>query len=275
MSRICFETIDSVENNNYLVHTESFEKIVTEFEAIEIMVSFIRALSEIEYISRIKPEVFESTERLQLKIMEKDLYNLRFILKKNIIEAALFDSPVIEYRIGEFQEQAHELYQILNKRYSHNKFDFRMFSPVYLEHMLGVDIPYIKDIKYETCNILSLDFFNRTEPKRVKIDGHGLFKQLKTGEIEKGGKAANHCLESNEERLRRVLSEVRRNPEEFCAVVYGNEHVVRDGTHRLACMYYLYGDIEVPIVRIYVTNPHYSYSMYRAKKNNIYREVIR
>lgn len=275
MDRIGFEIMDDAGKRNYMVHIENLERIVSEFEAIEIMVSFIRALSEIEYISCKKPEVFDSTERLQLVIMEKDLYGLRIVLKKNIVGARLFNSPVIEYSIEEIQELVDEIYQILNKKYSHNKFDFRMFSPIYLEHMLGVDIPHIENVKFERCNILSLYFYNRTEPKRVKINEHNIFKQLKTGEIETGSMDANHYLESNEERLRKVLSEVNDNPETFCAVVYGNENVVRDGTHRLACMYYLYGDIEIPIIRIYITDPYYSYTMYRAWKNNIYKEVIR
>ena len=77
------------------------------------------------------------------------------------------------------------------------------------------------------------------------------------------------------ERIRNILSEVSDKPETYCAVVYGDEDVVRDGTHRLACMYYLYGDIEVPIIRVYVSQPFYSYTMYRAAMNNIEMDVIK
>lgn len=275
MSKLLFKQYMDNDSRKYIISCDDFYREFSEFETIEIMVSLLRARFEMEYLKERKPRVFQSTERMPLVVLKKEIYGLKVVLAKETITVLLFNSNLIEYTHKSFYEQCEMIYEQLSKDYGQGKIDYKIFSPIYLEHMLGVDIPCIEKVEYSKQNILSLFFYDRQGPKKVRITEHELFKQLQSGNIESGWKSTNHIFEDNVERIRNILSEVSDKPETYCAVVYGDEDVVRDGTHRLACMYYLYGDIEVPIIRVYVSQPFYSYTMYRAAMNNIEMDVIK
>lgn len=275
MSKLFFEHYMDNDSRKYIISCDDFYKEFSEIETIEIMVSLLRARFEIEYLKERKPRAFQSTERMSLVVLEKKIYGLKVVLAKENIIVLLFGSNPIKYNHKTFYEQCEMIYEQLSKVYGQGVIDYKVFSPTYLEHMLGIDIPSIEKVEYSKQNILSLFFYDRRGPQKVRIIEHELFEQLKSGNIKSGWKSTNHIFEDNEERIRNVLSEVSDKPETYCAVVYGDEDVVRDGTHRLACMYYLYGDIEVPIIRVYVSNPFYSYTMYRAAVNNIEMDVIK
>lgn len=112
-------------------------------------------------------------------------------------------------------------------------------------------------------------------PTIYKIFEHELYKNLQKKEFDYERAETNYLFESNQERLRRILAEIGANKKDFYTVLYGDEDVVRDGTHRLACIYYLYGDLQVPVMRLYIPDPYYSYSLYNASINNEVVEVIR
>ena len=134
--------------------------------------------------------------------------------------------------------------------------------------MLGVDLPYITGIEIFNEKIENLFFYNRVNPKKVRIYEHKVFINLKNG-ISSGLEA---------ERINRILTEISKHTllnERFYGVVYNDEKVIRDGTHRIACLYHLYGNIDIPIIRIKTSKEYYSYSMYKAAVNNQYKEVIK
>ena len=274
MCGLIFQVNKQETSRSYRVFSKSFSRDIPEVEAVELMVSIIRAQAEVTYIIQEKPKVYSSTNWLPLLVMAKKESDLKVELLKDRIRILIFDS-IIEYDVESFRGFSEEIYQILNKEYGHNMLDFKSFSPIYLEHMLGVDIPRIERIEFGYKNISDLYFYNRTEPQKAKIYEHDLYKQLRSGNFDSGRSETNHLFESNEERLRRILAEISVQKNGFYIILYGNEEMVRDGTHRLACLYYLYGDMEVPVIRLYVSHPYYSYTMYRAFMHNIEMEVIR
>lgn len=65
---------------------------------------------------------------------------------------------------------------------------------------------------------------------------------------------SNYCNESNEDRLRSCLDFVKQRGypfEENYILLYGDENTIMDGWHRASCLYYLYGNLEVPVRRVY------------------------
>lgn len=270
MQGIQFERI----GDNYKFVVESSERIISEEEAIELMVSLLRANYEICYILDWKGNVVTSAFIIPLILISKNSYNLTVSFYKKRIILSVFELKEVDFSLNQYSNFCEEIYQLLNREYGKG-FSFKLLSPVYLEHMLGIDLPNIERIEMCKTDILSLSIFDREGPCKVKIYEHEIYKQLKTGVFKEGRKTTNHLFENNEERIRNILSEVQRDSKNACAVVYGDEDVVRDGTHRLACMYFLYGNIEIPIIRIYVNNPKYSYSMYRRQANDSERKVIR
>lgn len=260
--------------DNYKFAIEKDERIMSEEEAIELMVSLLRANYEVHYLIERKRNIVASASMIPLGLISKNSYNLTVSFYKQRIVISVFDLESVNYSLDEYSDFCEKIYQLLNREYGKG-FSFKSLSPVYLEHMLGIDLPNIERIEMCKKDILSLTIFDREGPCKVKIYEHDIYNQLKTGVFKEGRKSTNHLFENNEERIRNILSEIRKDSKNVCAVVYGDEDVVRDGTHRLACMYFLYGNIEIPIIRIYVKNPQYSYSMYRRKTNDDERKVIR
>ncbi len=258
----------------YNISGKSLSIDFSEHDGIEFMVSILRAHYEISYIIQEKQDTYLSTKWLPLMIMKKKRLGLNVELTRGRIKIQSFGLS-FEYGIDAISRVNNAIYEILNKEYGHDVLDFRVFSSTYLEHMLGVDIPNIEKVIFEQRKISELYFFNRKTPQKVKIFEHELYRNLQKNEFEFERSETNYLFESNEERIRRILAEIGTKNNDFYVVLYGDEDVVRDGTHRLACTYYLYGDLQVPIMRLYVSHPYYSYSMYNASANNEEVKVIR
>ena len=267
-------------NDKICLYTKSrsFSYELSEIEAIEILVSILRANYEIIYIREKKTDLFNKTLTSALKIIKKKRYGLVICLVNNMVTLELFEKHLQNFDFGSFEYQCEIIYSFLKQNYGNGSIDYKIFSPTYLEHMLGVDIPRIKRVEFTIERVLSLTVYERAEgetPTKVRINEHSLFKKLQQGLFDNEYKSTNHIFENNTERINNVMKEVSASVKKFPIVVYGEEDVVRDGTHRLACIYYLYGDIDVPVIRVYVENPYYSYTMYRATIKNIEMEVVK
>lgn len=276
MNNLWFER----KNNYVYLYTKKqlFGCKLCEIEAIEIMVTLLRANYEIAYLRERKPKLYETTRFKTLEIIKKEIYKLVISLLDHTITMNLFEKYSIQYSYDSFDEQCESIYSFLSHNYGKGSIDYKVFSPAYLEHMLGVDIPQIKRVEYTTEKIMTLALYERaglSTPTKVRINEHSLYKQLQYGYVDNGYKSTNHIYENNAERMHNVMNDIKDSVKIYPVVVYGNEDVVRDGTHRLACLYFLYGNIDVPVIRVYVAKPYYSYTMYRAVMNNIEMEVIK
>lgn len=267
-------------NDKICLYTKShdFSCELPEMDAIEILVSILRANYEIVYIRDKKTDLFDKIATGILEIIKKKRYELVICLENHIITVEIFGKHFLNYDFDSFEQQCEIIYSFLKHNYGNGDIDYKIFSPTYLEHMLGVDIPQIERVEYTTEKILSLMLYERSgvaKPMKVRINEHSLFRKLQQGFIDDGYKSTNHIFENNAERINNVMKEVNESTKIFPVVVYGEEDVVRDGTHRLACLYYLYGNIDIPVIRVYVKKPYYSYTMYRAAINNIEMEVVK
>lgn len=276
MNHLWFEHKD---NCIYLyTKNQLFERELCEIEAIEIMVTLLRANYEIAYLRKRRPKLCKTGRYKTLEIMKKEIYGLDISLRDHTITMILFEKYRILYGYDSFDEQCESIYSFLSHNYGKGTIDYKIFSPTYLEHMLGVDIPQIEKVEHTKEKIMTLELYERAglaAPAKVRISEHSLYKQLQHGYADNGFKVTNHIYENNVERMHNVMEEIKKSVKIYPVVVYGNENVVRDGTHRLACLYYLYGNIDVPVIRVYVAKPYYSYTMYRAAVNKIEMEVIK
>ena len=268
--------------NNRSIHLyeehESFECKLPEMNAIEIMVTILRARYEIGYIRERKTELYDANRFKTIEVIKKKEYGLAVCLSDSIIIVDLFDKLHLKYSISSFEEQCEIIYSFLQKNYGKGSVDYKIFSPAYLEHMLGADIPRIMKIEYTEEKIMSLMLYERVEcgkPAKVRINEYSLYRKLVQGCADNGYKSTNHLYENNSERINNVMKEVKESEKIYPVVVYGGEDVVRDGAHRLACLFCLYGNIEVPVIRVYVDKPYYSYTMYKAAINGIEMDVIK
>lgn len=263
---------------NCTVHEAKYQMCINhhifemnEFSCVEIAVSFIRAYADVMYIQNSRPAVFRSAEWLALKIMDKEHYGMQVSLKKSKISVFLFKIFIAEFFIEEFSIFTEQIYDFLNFRYGKGIINLHEFAPSYLEHMLGVDLPYLIGAEYEKQPLLSLELYHKQNPETVlHINEHEYYQQFKTGCFSSSSHT-NYLFESDEERFRRILTEVSdsRLQRKYQAVVYNDELFVRDGMHRIACLYYLYGNIKIPVLRMRFSKSYISYSLYRRKNNKI------
>ncbi len=119
----------------------------------------------------------------------------------------------------------------------------------------------------------------------LEIDTLGKFGQLKFGKIYesrvvkalKGDpsennkrKERNFFLQTNSTRLVAMLNSIKKYGYPYNdnkIVLFNSSNHVWDGQHRAGCLYYLYGNIEVPVIRIIFREDLYnaSYHPYRDK----------
>lgn len=243
--------------------------LLTETATVEIIVSLLRAHEELNFLRRRRPMILESTHRLPLIIIDKQLScGLIVSVSEMIVEATLEGQKIFTLSLEKFAELIAVLYALLNAEYGKSAVDFKIFHPIYLEHMLGIDIPNLIGASHERQKISDLRIFSVNDQRKgIHVTEGDLYRQLQSGRFsEEKFCTTNHLFESGEERMRNILTESLLQPHvsrDRALVVYNDEQIIRDGAHRLTCLYYLYGDIDVPVLRLRFSSVRYSYSMFR------------
>ena len=65
---------------------------------------------------------------------------------------------------------------------------------------------------------------------------------------------SHHIGQDDNERMDGILKSIKENGypyQDNYIVMYGDDNIIRDGQHRASCLYYLYGDVEVPVMRLH------------------------
>lgn len=149
---------------------------------------------------------------------------------------------------------------------------------VFLSRILGVDIPYLKSFEIESMKIENLSFYNPDTGNPVSINEERYYCQLINLErdvsINSLSSLSNHIFESNRQRLMASLQSVNNGfykKRKYYGIVYNDGCMIKDGEHRLACLYFLQGNVEVPILRMKFSKNEYSYSLHYQSKGSRFR----
>ncbi len=183
------------------------------------------------------------------------------------------DDIRIDYSYQEFKMLVEGTKQVIEDMISVQNFHCNDYDPVFL----GSILPYLLDLeRVEMCTIrLSEILVN--QPKTYKhVNYEGImssidYKALKNNQLNIGYNSFDHIGQSGNERLQLIVDSIKTHgyPFENKKLVFFNDcNVIRDGQHRAAVLFYLYGDMEVPIVRMYFKDDKYSYP-------NIYKKHIK
>lgn len=234
---------------------------------IEFAVSCVRARWEIECIKTFHPQIVSTSTVLPFNIIcKKYLSDLEIFLIGNGVVVNLHGQKIFEVSYDEFTTLTEKFYDLLNLEYTKNLFDLRATDAIYLEHMLGADLPYFTGWEYDVCRISDLKIFDKKTLSEVFMKDCDSLEAMRFANSP--ALPTNFLLESNEMRFRKILSSIMTNGyphDNKFIIVYNDEMTVRDGTRRLSCLYFLYGDIEIPIMRLKFSFNNYSYSMLRKK----------
>ena len=267
-----YQNFEKVNGNNFRYGLNIDGGIVSfgEFEFIEFAVSCLRAYEEIKNLINNNGILLKSSEIIPFTIMDKATQlGFRISFAGNVVMLSFVGQKMFEVHFEDFKIFSEKLYDTLNAEYTKNAFDLRTLDATYLEHMLGVDLPFFIGWNYDEEYILDLKVFDKQTLSEVSIKNHPNFIQLKAKKFFDISRLSTNCLfESNEVRFRKILSNLIQNGYPYAGkfiVLYNDEMTVRDGTRRLSCLYFLHGNIKIPILRLRFSKNYYSYSMFRKK----------
>ena len=155
---------------------------------------------------------------------------------------------------SQFSRLCRMVEKILNKLVKAEKFECRNFQPKYLAFWLSKNL---QAFDREEIDYVYLDELMVSEDNgNVNLRESDKFQALK-GQIDidqKKQRISNGIGQINSSRLNDNLGEVRHRGYPFheeYIILYNSDIVIKDGAHRAACLYYLYGNIRIPVKRIY------------------------
>ncbi len=166
------------------------------------------------------------------------------------------DDNRVDLTVEEFRQLYDDLCVSLTKLVDVDGFDVSQIDPVFLSVMLWPYLPHLTGYSIETVNLGELYAPYHSYIYRLK-NSKG-YKALKTGiEIKEKRRNSQLLNQTESQRMNDILKSIKENgyPHKcHYIVVYGNDNIIRDGQHRASCLYYLYGNIDVPILRLKFDN---------------------
>ena len=188
------------------------------------------------------------------------------------------DDIRIDLTTEEFKKLYSDLCDTLNALLDIKDFDIHKIDPVYIQVMLW---PYLSRIT--GVSIENVKLGDMLAPKGEMIprlpESAGVKALEGLSKENEGHRKSHHIGQTDAERLQSSLDSIKLNGYPFndqYIIMYGDDNIIRDGQHRAACLYHLYGDIEVPVMRLkikgykspdiyknYNKPIHYMYRKYR------------
>ena len=193
-----------------------------------------------------------------IKLSEKNIRKSRVYMDDNYGESIHIhiDDYRVDLTVDEFKKMYEDLCLAFNKLVNIDNFNAFDLDPVFISYMLWKDLDHLCKVKYD--KVYLEDMYGSYQSKCYKLkDSFGL-KMIngKINEVE-GYRKCNHVGQSDVERYQELIESLKKNGYPYnnnYIVMYGDDNIIRDGQHRASCLYYLYGNIEVPVIRFYFDN---------------------
>ena len=225
--------------------------IFNEYEAILFIVSCIRANYEVHLLCADNhyDVICASLAFSPVDIIgHAELHGLKITWDGHDVVITMDEMPELLLSHSDFISIADAMCELLNLEYCKDILNVRDLDSVYLEHMLGADLPFIQSKEFIEVPILSLRVFSKDSETFIPIDEHPYYLQLVNKNLNAFGQClTNHTFETTEFRYRRLIASLIVNGYPYKSnyiITYNDDMIVRDGTHRLAILYKMYGNIK-------------------------------
>lgn len=168
------------------------------------------------------------------------------------------DDIRLDLTSDELHQLSGELCEVINAYVNVEGFDVRKINPIYFSLLLYEWMPYLKRVEYDTIFLEDI-----LVPKPLKFGMHRYISlkdsrgvKALNGDTRENDKwrPSHHINQTSRERMQVVLDSIKEHGYPYndeYLIFYNDQNNIRDGQHRAACLYYLYGNIEVPIMRLY------------------------
>jgi hypothetical protein len=195
-----------------------------------------------------------------IKLAKKSVGKSRVWLDDNIGESIHIhiDDWRLDLTVEEFERLNDDLLEALELLYPTEGLNLKTINLVYLSLFLAERLPDLTKAKIDYVflnEILAPKSFLRIFRKTIPLNKSRIYQVLcgKAKENDKY-KISNHINQTSSERLNLILNSIKEKGYPYnneYIILYNDEMLVWDGQHRAACLLFLYGNIEVPVLRLY------------------------
>ena len=223
----------------------STQKSCTEEELNCILSSFLRAIDELVYMyqkGRVKDcSMLSKTSHLTVYNHNNDIIVRGSVANTIGCEELLQSKPkIIQYFQRQYPCGIH----------------YESIDPIYLSLFLYKELPFITRTKTGKMHLDEMMLLRRNSAP-VPLTESESYKALLAGSPCSiySPFDSNHVVDSDYQRLSEVLKSIQMNGyplNDRLITFYNDENYIRDGQHRAAVLKYLYGNKEVPVLRLYL-----------------------
>lgn len=199
-------------------------------------------------------------EQYNIKLNKKELNfeliqmsNFKIKFNNHLFELNIFRQTIM-INEQEMEFLVEEIYNYFQKKYPIN-FDYKLIDTIYFSIFFYDLLDKIVKVKYDNINISKIKLL-RKNASAVSMNESERYKAL----LDKNYKMyspfnSNLAIHSPRDRLDNALKSISNNGYGYnnqYAIFYNDEPYLRDGQHRVAALKYLYGDIDIKIIRFYL-----------------------
>lgn len=203
-----------------------------------------------------KNEMYKHDKLQSFTLKQMDNFEISFTGESFIL--LLIGNKIIK-KDNDLDKIVDNIYEYFSKIYPIN-YDYRLIDPVYFSLFFYDLLDKIIDVKYDEINIKEIKLL-RKNSLAVGMEMSERFKAL----VDKNYKMyspfkSNLIINTPEQRLDNAFKSIEKNGYGYnnqYAIFYNDEPYLRDGQHRIASLKYLYGNIDVKIVRFYLKNNYF------------------
>lgn len=181
----------------------------------------------------------------------------RKVSEKNYI---VINNDQLILNFDEVNDLVDDIYNFYEKDYPIN-YDYRLIDPIYFSLFFYDLIDKIIDVKYDIVKINDFRLL-RKNAKPVTMDKSESYLALvnqKYNNIYTPFKS-NRIIDNDFERLNSSMVSIKENGYPYNnqrVILYNDEPYIRDGQHRVAILKYLYGNVNVEVVRFVLENDYF------------------
>lgn len=214
-----------------------------------------------------------------IKLQDKKINGQSISLEDNFGEAihVHIDNFRFDLTVEEFRQMYSDICDAVNSYVAVEGFDCHSVNAVYLERLLWRDISRLCEVKIQNVALKDM-LCPAPEGGLKKLPESEKVKALNgAAEDEERYKDTFYNGQSHQERLDTVMESIREHGYPYGGeyiIMYGDDNQILDGQHRASCLWKLYGDIEVPVMRLYFenyTSPQLTIPWW--KKNSLYQGI--
>jgi len=211
----------------------------------------LHAAKELEYVKTFYPN---SSIMLREDTVGEDLLRLKYNELKEIDIST--NKCSISLKQKQFKAMVDDLYNAINNFVTWENFDAHNYDPAFLNVMLAEELSYICGEKIVDMHLDDLVVPHvpyqpnvpETVPLRECVRVNSLRGKVDIDSFNR--RKSNHYGQSNSMRLKSILQMVIDQGYPFnneYITIFSTSNLVVDGWHRASCLYYLYGNISVPV----------------------------